>query len=77
MYSKINNFILKIILILMVTLFTFVLNVSTLNAKNIIPETEYKKNIALNEILNVNLNKLKITLEKKYNSRILFEWNIP
>ena len=77
MYSKTNGFILKIILILTVIMFTFILNVNTLNAENIIPETEYKKNIALNEVLNINLNKLKTTLEKQYNSRILFEWNIP
>jgi hypothetical protein len=77
MYRKINSFITKVILILTAVLLIFISNVNTLNAENTILDTKYKKNIALNEALNVNLNKFKITLEKKYNSRILFEWNIP
>jgi len=39
-------------------------------------EIEYKKNIKMNKIFNIDLNILKNTLEEKYNSDILFEWNI-
>ncbi len=44
---------------------------------SIILNTDFKENISLNEILNINLSKLEDELIKKHNSKILFEWNIP
>jgi hypothetical protein len=62
----------KIIIKLIITLLLFVLTISISNASE---DIKYKKNIALNEIFNINLNELKSKLEEEYKSKILFEWN--
>jgi hypothetical protein len=80
MNNKTDSFIMKIILISAMFFSIFISKINAeniVNTKNTTTDIEYNKNISLDKTLKIDLNKLKTSLRKKHNSRILFEWNIP